>query len=476
MRCQDLLRYQGQNVQVRYRNPEGTAVTTFEGTLMDVATDPESGNSVIHVAALGRADRLRILPTQWLEQVIPKRNSDDRVSFTRMSAPGAPEITAQDRASAIPLSTPKESFVPHALRYGQNTVAMERNLARLRVALPLLAAKETDGALRQIYREHFQGLILNMAPDLYGAENPHSVANMQALRAKPLRFETPLWRRADGTVLTEEEVRDRRHVLAGDIIPPSPEHLEEVFNAFTSAMDLLTNHVAQRISSRDRRGYVRPEDARPAYALAAWGQRMVTMMQAGHDANTRAGRSFFEWVMHRVAYLAGGVTIPTIDISSQAVLNRLAVEHLAEDVRLFSPFAPQETDGDLKDNLTAHYRSEIEYFVRMSGGNASPHMLIAVRYLPRASDNEPLTPDYDAMPDAATLARFPSGRAVTLRRYFTATSAERRMSGFRTVRDFYLSLIDNVVENPVHVGIDPPSQAVAEFVVNFLNRRGSMGK
>ena len=54
---------------------------------------------------------------------------------------------------------------------------------------------------------------------------------------------------------------------------------------------------------------------------------------------------------------------------------------------------------------------------------------------------------------------------------------QRRHRGpWRTIANFYLHLIDEAVENPVNVVIDPPSRAVADFVVNFLMSRGSMGK
>ena len=53
---------------------------------------------------------------------------------------------------------------------------------------------------------------------------------------------------------------------------------------------MLSGQVAERMKRLQRRGY-EPQDARPVYALAAWAQRMTTMLQAGTDANTRAGRS-----------------------------------------------------------------------------------------------------------------------------------------------------------------------------------------
>ena len=71
---------------------------------------------------------------------------------------------------------------------------------------------------------------------------------------------------------------------------------------------MLSGQVAERMKRLQRRG-CEPQDARPVYALAAWAQRMTTMLQAGTDANTRAGRSILTGYPPR-GISFNGITIP----------------------------------------------------------------------------------------------------------------------------------------------------------------------
>jgi hypothetical protein len=176
------------------------------------------------------------------------------------------------------------------------------------------------------------------------------------------------------------------------------------------------------------------------------------------DANTRAGRSLFDWTIHRVGFLAGGVTIPRIDITQKSISERLIEERisgeLSDIVRQFSPFVPYSKDGDLKENLSEHYLLGIEDFVRASAGREAPHMLVT-----HIGESAP--------------TGYPHGKAMPIIDYFLSNSEDRQKGPWRTVRNFYLHLIDEAVRNPLHIPRDPPSRAVGQFVVDFLTKRQS---
>ena len=177
----EMMWYDKKSISLRYTAPNG-AHTIIEGTLMNVIHD---GNEwQVHLAAQGRTDRIRVIPHSALESVTPQTNMVDRVSM-----PGGME---RERDAAMPLVSRKaETVLMGEARYAWNTAAIERNNGRIRHIMGLLAANDAETALTAIYREHFQGLIINMPEFLYGPDNPDSLANMRELQAKPLRFQQP---------------------------------------------------------------------------------------------------------------------------------------------------------------------------------------------------------------------------------------------------------------------------------------------
>jgi hypothetical protein len=66
---------------VRYETESG-ALITVQGTLMGVSS--ERGAWMVHLAILGRSDRMRIIPHDLIRAVMQGNRAEERVSLTPM--------------------------------------------------------------------------------------------------------------------------------------------------------------------------------------------------------------------------------------------------------------------------------------------------------------------------------------------------------------------------------------------------------
>jgi len=216
--------------------------------------------------------------------------------------------------------------------------AKENSDYLLTVGIPRFANR-TDLSMREVLPALYRTLAQN---HVFGHNSDHLAEGVQSY------FRTKVFRN-----------ENRMTVVFGNIVPPHPNHLSPLLDAFTTRIETLLSE-AKHLNE--------------VFAIAIFARRTLIEMQPGVDLNTRSARAAFNYILARankMKLISGNRKLPMINLSDPVIRSTvLPIKDTNGKIELLRPYdSSSETSdtGDYKSYIGTKLIEDLGAYARQNG-------------------------------------------------------------------------------------------------------------